>query len=123
MDDKLEKHIQLLGIFWIAHGGLIFLGGLFTFGLLFGFSFLPEMESEGVTVLRVVGLCVGGLMWLLSLPKIIAGVGLLRKMSWARILTLVLAFIGLINVPLGTALGIYSLVILLREDTAQLFRH
>jgi len=121
MDEKLDKHIQLLGIFWIAHGGLIFLGGLFTFGLLFGLSFLPELESDGVTILRVVGLSAAGLMWLLSFPKIIAGAGLLKRMEWARILTLVLSFLALLNIPLGTALGVYSLVVLLREDTIQLF--
>ena len=121
MDEKLDKHIHLLGIFWIAHGGLMFLGGLFTFGLLFGFSFLPELEPDGETILRVVAFCAAGLMWLLSFPKIIAGVGLLRRKSWGRILALILAFLALFHVPLGTALGVYSLVVLLREDASRLF--
>jgi hypothetical protein len=121
MGDKLDKHIQLLSIFWIAHGGLMFLGGLFVFGLLFGLSFLPELEPDGESILRVVAFVAAGTMWLLSFPKIIAGLGLLRRAPWARILTLVLAFLALFNVPIGTALGAYSLVILLREDTAQLF--
>jgi hypothetical protein len=122
MQDRLEKHIQLLGIFWIAHGGLMFLGGLFVFGLLFGLSFLPELEPDGESILRVVAFAAAGVMWLFSLPKVIAGFGLLRRAPWARILTLVLAFLALFSVPIGTALGAYSLVILLREDVTQLFR-
>ena len=121
MDSKMEKHVHLLGVLWIAHGGLLFLGGLFTFGLLFGFSFLPELEPDGETILRVVAFSAAGLMWLLSIPKIIAGIGLIKHMEWARILTLILSFLALFNVPLGTALGVYSLVILLKDDTTQLF--
>ena len=122
MENKMEKHVHLLGVFWIVHGGLVLIGGIITFALLFGLSFIPDMDSEGTTVLRVVGIIVGGLLWLLSVPKIIAGVGLLKRMEWARILTLILSFLALFNIPLGTALGIYSLAILLRDDTTQLFQ-
>ncbi len=122
MENKMEKHVHLLGVFWIVHGGLVLIGGIITFVLLFGLSFIPDMDSGGTTVLRVVGISVGGLLWLLSVPKIIAGVGLLKRMEWARILTLILSFLALFNIPLGTALGIYSLAILLRDDTTQLFQ-
>ncbi len=122
MENKMEKHVHLLGVFWIVHGGLVLIGGIIIFALLFGLSFIPDMDSEGTTVLRVVGIIVGGLLWLLSVPKIIAGVGLLKRMEWARILTLILSFLALFNIPLGTALGIYSLAILLRDDTTQLFQ-
>jgi ABC-type spermidine/putrescine transport system permease subunit II len=44
---------------------------------------------------------------------LIAGVGLLQRAPWARILALVLAFLSLINPPFGTALGIYTLWVLL----------
>lgn len=122
MENKMEKHIHLLGVFWIVHGGLVLIGGIIIFALLFGLSFIPDMDSEGTTVLRAVGIIVGGLLWLLSVPKIIAGVGLLKRMEWARVLTLILSFLALFNIPLGTALGIYSLAILLRDDTTQLFQ-
>ena len=110
------------GMVIVVYSYMGFLNVLFTFGLLFGLSFLPDLEQEGVNALRIVGLSVGGFMWLLSIPKIIAGVGLLKRMEWSRILTLVLAVIALINFPLGTALGVYSLVILLRDEAVQLFR-
>ncbi len=43
----------------------------------------------------------------------LAGWGLLQREPWARILTIVLSFLALVNLPLGTALGIYSLWVLL----------
>jgi hypothetical protein len=42
-----------------------------------------------------------------------AGWGLLRRQPWARLLTIVLSFLALFHIPLGTALGIYSLWVLL----------
>ena len=57
----------------------------------------------------------------LSVPSIIAGVGLLKRRSWARILTIVLSVLNLINIPFGTLLGIYGLWVLLSQNTAPLF--
>jgi hypothetical protein len=48
-------------------------------------------------------------------------VGLLKFQPWARVLTIVLCAINLLNVPFGTALGIYGLWVLLNSETEQLF--
>ena len=42
-----------------------------------------------------------------------AGWGLLQREPWARVLTLILAFLALIHVPFGTVLGVYTLWVLL----------
>jgi hypothetical protein len=44
---------------------------------------------------------------------IIAGWGLLERQSWARVLALVLGFLSLIHMPFGTAIGVYTLWVLL----------
>lgn len=118
----MEKHVQLTGVLWIVYGAMSLLGGFIAFGVLFGLSFIPDMGHEGPIILRSVGIGVGLLLLVLSIPKIIAGIGLLRKKEWARILTLVVAFISLLSFPLGTALAVYSIVILLKDDTIQLFK-
>jgi hypothetical protein len=46
---------------------------------------------------------------------------LLRKQSWARILVLFVSAIDLFNVPIGTALGAYSIWVLLQPETVSLF--
>jgi len=58
---------------------------------------------------------------ILSVPGIIAGVGLLSYQPWARILTIVLSILDLISIPFGTALGIYGLWVLFTTEGAQLF--
>ena len=60
-------------------------------------------------------------MLVLSVPGIIAGVGLLSYQPWARILTIVLSILDLISIPFGTALGIYGLWVLFTTEGARLF--
>jgi len=42
---------------------------------------------------------------------------LLQRENWARIFALVMGFIALLNVPLGTALGVYTLWVLLPSQS------
>ena len=53
--------------------------------------------------------------------KIIGGIGLLKGREWGRILILVVSFLSLISIPFGTALGIYSMIILFNPQTIKLF--
>ena len=56
-----------------------------------------------------------------SIPGIIGGIGLLNHYPWARILVLILGILKLINIPIGTALGIYTIWVLLNDETEKLF--
>ncbi len=118
----MERHISLIGILWIVLGGLSLVFGLMGFLVLFGISFIPDMGPEAPFILRTVGSVAVFFFALLGLPKIIAGIGLLKKKEWGRILTLIVSFISLLNFPLGTALGIYSIIILVKEDSIEYFK-
>jgi hypothetical protein len=80
------------------------------------------MGDVGPDVLRIVGLSVGAFLFILAIPKIIGGLGLLKRNEWARILLMILSFLSLLNIPLGTALGIYSLVYLMKPEMIALFK-
>jgi hypothetical protein len=118
----MERQINLIGILWIVLGGLSLLFGFLGFLLLFGISFIPDMGREAPFILRIVGSAAVFFFALMGLPKIIAGIGLLKKKEWARILTLIVSFISLLNFPLGTALGIYSIIILVKDESVQYFK-
>jgi hypothetical protein len=47
----------------------------------------------------------------------LAGWGLLHHEAWARIILLVLAFISLFHIPFGTALGVYTMWVLLPGES------
>ena len=122
MEDKMEKHVNLLGILWIALGCFTFFGGFVTFFVLFGVSFIPDMGYEAPVILRTVGVGVAIFLFILAIPKIIAGIGLMKRKEWGRILTLIVAFLSILSFPLGTALAIYSFVILIKDEAIQVFR-
>lgn len=118
----MDRHVHLIAILWIIYG---ILGILFAFGVflvLFGISFIPDMGDIAPGILRIVAWAVGLFFLAFFLPELIGGIGLLKRQEWSRILVLVVSFFNLLSFPLGTALSIYSMVILLKEETARLFR-
>ncbi len=120
----MDKHVQIIGILWIVFGVVSLFFGLFVLLVLFGISFIPGIfESHTIEpgVLRIAGYVVGSFLALLGVPKIIAGVGLIKKREWARIMTIVLSFLELWSVPFGLALAVYSLIILFNQETITLF--
>ncbi len=117
----MDKHISTIAALWIVFGALGLIAAFFLFMLLFGVSLLPDIGHEAPVILRSVAIGFGIFIAILSLPEIIAGIGLLQKKEWARILTLAVAFFNLLSIPFGTALGIYSIIILLKDETIELF--
>jgi hypothetical protein len=75
----------------------------------------PEFVLGFVRVFGIVFLA-GGVL------GIVAGWGLLDRQPWSRWLALVLGFVNLIHIPFGTALGIYTLWVLLPAQSEREFR-
>ncbi|MCX6567071.1 MAG: hypothetical protein NTW38_11750 [Candidatus Aminicenantes bacterium] len=118
----MNDHVKIIGILWIVFGALSLLAAGFLFMLLVGVSFIPDMDTPAPGILRFVGFFIGSFLALLGLPKIIGGYGLLKGLEWGRILTLVVSFLSLLNIPFGTALGIYSIIVLMNKETAAQFQ-
>jgi hypothetical protein len=103
--------------------------GFSIFGLLIGlvvFFVLGTVaafadDPDAMVVLPLIATVVGGGMMLLSLPGIIGGIGLLKHKNWARILILIVSVFDILNIPLGTALAIYTFWALLQDETVRLF--
>lgn len=117
----MQRHLQLLGIFWIAYSAITILGGVAVViigNALFG----PAGHLGAPAFLQPLLTAVGVFLIVKSALGIAAGWGLLQRESWARILTLVLGFIALIHIPLGTALGIYTMWVLLAPGADEEYR-
>jgi hypothetical protein len=117
----VATHIRILGWLHIAFG--IF--GLFAALVAFGGTLLGGIFSGSVKGMIGMGMLagfVGVLVALMSIPTLLAGYGQLKFRPWARILTIVLAIIELINFPFGTILGVYSLWVLLSSEGAAQFQ-
>lgn len=123
----MEGHVKAVGIIYMVFGCLGALGGLIMllfFGGLGGAAVVSG-EQEGQAVGGILGMLGGFLfvaMLIVSLPSILAGWGLLKRKSWARILTIILAVLSLPGFPVGTLVGAYALWVMLNKDTAPLFQ-
>ena len=80
-----------------------------------------EHAAAGAAILGLTGIAISAFMVLFAVPCIACGIGLLKRKRWARLLAIVLAAVALIKFPIGTAFGVYALVILFRKDTELLF--
>jgi len=119
--ERMDKHVDVISILWIVSGSLGILLAIFIFWLLWGITFIPNIGYEASYILRLVATWVSIFLAVFSAPEIIGGIGLLKRKEWGRILVLVVSFFNLVNFPLGTALGVYSFIILLKEETVRLF--
>jgi hypothetical protein len=118
---RLSEHIRLLGILWPA---LAALNGLHA-GVLYILAntiFNPLVHPERPAFLHTLLSALALLMTLKAFAGFAAGWGLLQRESWARPVAVTLAFVSLFfDVPFGTALGIYTLWVLLPSEAERAY--
>jgi hypothetical protein len=118
---RVEGHVRLLALFWLAISAFNTIAAVVLY-VLANTLFVHLARQQGPDP------SLGFLTPLLSVVAIflfakaaigfLAGWGLLEHEKWARVLTLVLAFISLFtNIPFGTALGVYTLWVLLPSES------
>ena len=117
----MKNHIQIVAALHMAMGVLSLLGAIAVFAVLglAGGIVVSQGEREAGGIIGVVAVVLGGFLAVLALPGIIGGWALFAGRSWGRPFVMVLGVIHLINIPFGTALGIYTLWALLREPPPQ----
>ena len=124
----MQSHVKLLAILNIVFGSLLVLAGVIVMVVLGGIGLAGAASTnsdDAAVALPILG-GIGGIIFfvllIIGLPQILAGWGLLNYKPWARILTIVVSVLHLFSFPLGTALGIYGLWVLLKPETEALFR-
>jgi len=117
---ELEQHVTILGWLYIVGHGLFLALGVFLLLFLTSIGAVSG-DREAFAILSIVGIGAGSLMALLAIPGIAAGYGLLKHRSWGRVLAIVIAVLGLVNFPIGTAIGIYALWVLLQQSATVYF--
>ena len=112
----MDRHIRAVGVLNIVVGTISGVGALFIFW--FGWvDYLAFNLSMNLLVLRVLLYAVIFLM----IPSVVTGIGLLHFSRWARAVGTVLSVLQMLNIPVGTAIGLYGLWVLLSTETDMFF--
>ncbi len=120
-ENKMKKHVTVVGAIHIGFG---ILGLIAAMAVLFALRFAKGMvggeEIPGV-VLSFLSISLPLLIGFMSTLGLVGGIGLLGYQVWARYLVIVVAALGCLNIPIGTLKGVYSLWVLLQDETIKLF--
>jgi len=128
---NFATRVRALSTVWFIYGGLVLVTGVV--GLSFANSFLngfgpwghepwahgnfPFGPNFGSAILHFA--------WILIIVRValaaIAGWGLMEHAPWGRIVAIVAAFLNLLKIPFGTAIGIWTLVTLLGYRNTSLY--
>ncbi len=120
---RLERHLQTLGTLWIVIGGLFLVPavGLMIFGR--GVHFVLHEQEPWPGLFQLLLYLAGGSMVILAAGGVCVGMGLMQRAPWARTAAIVLGVLALFHPPFGTALGVYSLWVLLADGRRDEYRY
>lgn len=117
---RVSRNLQTLGTLWLVYAGVrvfsgligvLFLHGIFgghfgqtDFNL--GWSPFGRMWLDGLWPMALFSILVS------AACTVLTGYALLTRQPWGRVLAIIFGILALIHLPLGTALGIYTLWVL-----------
>ncbi|MBZ5721009.1 MAG: zinc ribbon domain-containing protein [Acidobacteriia bacterium] len=113
---RLDRHLRILGTLWMIAGALFLIPSIIL--LLIGSA--AHFAIQGNELVRHMAPLflnlLGGSLLVVAAGGICVGWGLMERLPWARVTAVVLGVITLFHPPFGTALGIYTLWVLLSND-------
>jgi hypothetical protein len=115
---RVARHVRVVAILWLILSGFRLLSALTLMGLGRGGLYIPGMPFfvhrmlSGIGFMFLIGAALG----------LAAGWGLLQREGWARMLAIVIGILNLFDPPFGTAIGIYTLWVLLPAESEREYR-
>ena len=129
MVDQDEEHLKLLSILHYVWGGLaacgVCFGGLYA--VIGGGVMIAATQAQGQNappaafggIFFLIGCFIARLAGTVSVLTILAGRNLARRKGYT--FCFIMACISCLSVPLGTALGIFTIIVLQRPAVKRLF--
>ncbi len=115
----MKQHVTVVAALNIGLGALGIVVAVIAFVFLAGIGILSG-DRDAMPILTFIATVAGGFLFVISVPDVIGGIGLIKRRSWARIMVLILSVLKLINFPLGTIVGVYSIWVLMQDEAVQL---
>jgi hypothetical protein len=112
---RLDGHKKVLGILYVISSVLTISGMLLLKAILsMVFSIaLDKADPDDRIVIDMILSLVQFLPYLIiifiSIPTLVAGIGLLTRQPWAPLFALIMGCLKLFSFPIGTAIGVYAI--------------
>jgi hypothetical protein len=117
-----EQHNRYVAYAFLANAGFYFLIlGLMAVMFLFLAFSAPGDPGAPSGFFAMIFTFMAVFYSLFALPSVVAGYGLLKKKSWARIASIIAAVIAGMNVPIGTGACVYALWFFFSENWKEVY--
>jgi hypothetical protein len=123
----MATHVKVLASLFVVAAVVLLALALFApliLGLVGNLVSTTSDEPDAAAVgafLGFTGAVMSVVLFCLALPYAICAYGLFKFRPWARIMAIILSAMALTQIPLGTLVGIYGLIVLFQKQTEQLF--
>jgi hypothetical protein len=122
---QIERQVNALAVGWFVYSGVAAFFGLMGMAFVhasFGRHFGGSWPFSGRFGHPMMGLFWMKFAWMALALRIglgvAAGIGLMQKTTWGRVVAIVAAFLAVLHFPFGTAIAIWTLVVLLKAPNA-----
>jgi hypothetical protein len=115
---RVARHVRVVAVLWLVLSGFRLLSAIVLMGIgrqdiyIPGMPFFVHQILSGIGFFFLIGAVLG----------VITGWGLLQREVWARMLAIIIGILNLLDAPFGTAIGIYTLWVLLPSQSEREYR-
>jgi hypothetical protein len=121
-DLKMKKHVTVVGALHIGFGTLFLIGAVVIYVALNFAKGFVENDQVAIMVLGFLSYSLPIFIGVIAVLGLVGGIALLSYRPWARILVIIIAALGCLNIPIGTLVGVYSIWVLMQDETIKLFQ-
>jgi hypothetical protein len=125
---RVQRNLPTLGILWCVFGAYRVISGLIAIFVMRVATFRNFGDSgwgwgwgghfHGAPWMTVLFPLIAVVSVVTAFLAFLVGFSLLRRKPWGRVLGIVVAILSLLKFPVGTALGIYTLWVLVPAESA-----
>ena len=122
-ENKAKSHVTLVAVLHICFGALSILGAIIALIVMqFAGNFIPDDEELARNILASLGFIIPSLIGFFGLIDLLAGVSLFSYKPWSRVFVIVVSAFNCLNIPIGTAKGVYSIWALMVPEVQAMFK-
>ncbi len=120
---RLEGHLHILAVLWMVVGALFLIPAILILIFGGGIHLVLQGHEPAASFLPFLIYLAGSTLLILGTGGICVGLGLRQCQPWARIAAIILGVLALFHPPIGTALGIYTLWVLLSDEDGDAYHY